>query len=372
MVAGALERRVWTKIGPEILYPNLWILLVGPPGVGKGQSIFPIEKLLWATQNIGMAPDNVNHASLFDAMLAHKRVALVNNITPIEYHSLYVPAKEFGVFFPDYDRMYMQILNNIFDNPPQISVQRVHRGKDELVVTRPMLNILGGTTPSFLAETLPESAWSGGFTARFMMIYCHAGPEHELFQDNVEDQIQEKQLVAQLTKLSNLVGHMVWEPQAAESLKLWYRDKTKEVPTHARLEHYLNRRHMTLAKLAVICGISRTGELVIMQQDFDRALGLLLEAEAKIPDIFRAMVGRSDVMVVQELHLQMYQLYANQPAGKRKSIPASMLWRFLGMRMPSEKIQSIVDLALRSDIIAQAADGGYVPRPKLSLWQIDA
>ena len=45
-VSGAVERRVWVETGKGKLYPNLYTLLVGPPGSGKSQAIKPVKELL--------------------------------------------------------------------------------------------------------------------------------------------------------------------------------------------------------------------------------------------------------------------------------------------------------------------------------------
>jgi hypothetical protein len=375
MVAGGVERRVWTKITPKKLYPSLYVLLVAPPGVGKGESIAPVIDMLRDTKKIKVAPSTVNSASLFDA-LANARKSLIHSPTELEeYHTLFVGAAEFGVFFPAYDNAFLNTINEIFDTMRQISTQRIWRGAEELIIPNPQLNILGGTTPSFLSDFLPENAWSSGFCSRFLMIYANSGPSVNFFEFDTRDAVLEEKIVSQLCHLESMYGHMKWEPDAARELVRWYKgdSKTKPcdpAPTHSKLEHYLKRRPVFLAKLTVVFALSRSGDYVITLKDLDLAKDFLFEAESLMPDIFRDMAGKSDNAVIQELHFWVQRIYGNQPTHQRKGVPAALIYKFLRERLPSEKVEKVLEIAIKSDVLASGGpDGSYIPRPNLDLWR---
>ena len=370
MIGGAVERRVWTKIGQDRLFPNLWCLLVGPPGVGKTQTISKVEDFLYKTKTLALAPSNMNSASMLDALNNAQRTIQGGARVAEEYHALFIAAREFGVFLPEYDRTFMQILNDIFDCPIKTSVQRISRSKDEFIITNPMLNIIAGTTPSFLGEFMPEAAWSGGFTARFLMIYCNTGPKVELFTSHIEDKSLEDIILVQLNRLSTSYGFCKWEVGAVQEFKRWYLSGMEPTPQHSKLEHYLTRRHMLLAKLAMICALSRSGNLIITIEDLDRAKDLLFEAEITIPDIFRDMVGKSDGAVIKELHFFMTKVYISQPSHAKRPIPSASVFRFLKDRIPSEKVEKVLEIAIKSDVIAETG-GGYIPRPITGNWNVD-
>ncbi len=50
-IAAALERNVWAQ-WDRILYPNFYIVLVGPSGVRKGSAMYPAERILKAADII--------------------------------------------------------------------------------------------------------------------------------------------------------------------------------------------------------------------------------------------------------------------------------------------------------------------------------
>ena len=81
-----------------------------------------------------------------------------------------------------------------------------------------------------------------------------------------------------------------------------------------------------------------------------------------MPDIFRAMVGRSDVQIVEELHFFMLALW--NKSGQKPVSPMSVR-HFLHQRVPSDKIERILDSAIGAGVIARVAGTeAFVPRPK--------
>src|SRR5215207_10197519 len=68
-VAGALEQRVWVNpFGPKPVYPNMYIVLVGPPGVGKTVLTNEVEALWNDVPELHVAPHSLSKASMIDKM----------------------------------------------------------------------------------------------------------------------------------------------------------------------------------------------------------------------------------------------------------------------------------------------------------------
>jgi hypothetical protein len=165
-VAGALERKVWIRSSRMILYPNLYTL-VGPPAVGKTVSISQTEALWRATNELHVAPNSITKSGLVDALAAAERkiVRMDKNPPFYEFHSLLIPSREFGVLVPQYEQDFMNHLNDLYDCGP-VFEERRRSIKDNAKIINPQINLLGGTTPSFLQ----------GFCLRALGIRasCHA------------------------------------------------------------------------------------------------------------------------------------------------------------------------------------------------------
>src|SRR5882724_11244346 len=175
-IAGALERRVWVETSRGVLYPNMFCLLVGPPGVGKSNAISIVEELWYSSKKFKVAPNNVTKAALVDALLeADRKIILPNGGGLVEYHCLLTSSSEFGVLVPAHDLEFLSVLNYIYDNPKVYRENRRSLNKN-IEIIHPQITILAGTQPGFLASLLPEEAWSMGFTSRIIMIYAGVPP----------------------------------------------------------------------------------------------------------------------------------------------------------------------------------------------------
>lgn len=370
-LAGALERRVWLRALEHVnTYPNLYVICVGAPGVGK--QVIDLVKELWeevpdpekdSRPLFHVAPDSVSKASLMDSIVRAKRTFLPPSGPPLVYHSLLIAAEEFEFFLPAYDKEFISALNKIFNNPAKHQEVRRTGSVRELELSFPQLNILAGAQPAYFASTFPEEAWNTGLARRIILVYAAETPFVPLFQEREDRSWLRRKLVTGLGRAGQLWGQMRWETAAGSRVAEWHREGGQPQPQHSKLQHYLRSRTMHVLKLSMVSAISRSAELVIKLEDVERAIGWLLAAEHFMPDIFREMVGKSDAQVVEELH---YVVQAWQARNRGKCAPAEFLIDFLHKRVPSEKIEKILWVAKQAGMLVPVA--GTEER----LWQARA
>ena len=358
-VAGALERRVWIETSKGILFPNLFVMLIGPPGVGKSQAISRVDELWNATKGIRVAPDSMTSASMIDCLKDATRIIIgPDGQVKTEFNGLLIAADEFIVFCPAYDLDFLGRLTAIFDNRPRLRVSRKYY-KEEAVVKNPYMTMLTGAQPGILKSLFPDEAWSGGFTSRLIMIYCGEGPQTDLFGEAPSAELP-KELSEHLKLLVKLYGRFFVETNAGNRLQEWWRAGGPPKPIHSKLSYYCTRRGMHALKLSLIASASRDArEMKITLADVERALEWLFEAERNMPDTFRAMVGKSDGEVLRELHYFMWQVFSRS----KKPIHQSTLVNFLADRVPQEKVIRIIELAELGKKIKQVGPRLYEPTP---------
>jgi hypothetical protein len=98
LVGGSLGRRVSARTGKGHVYPNLYTLLVGPPGAGK--SIIEAVKELWQTTRepgakgpaFRVASTSITSASIVDELAKAKFTKVMPSGPPFVYHSLLVAS----------------------------------------------------------------------------------------------------------------------------------------------------------------------------------------------------------------------------------------------------------------------------------------
>lgn len=367
LVGGALGRRVWAlAAGNKRTYTNLYTMLVGPPGSGKG--IIDEVKLLWREarnptggEAFKVAPDSVTRASLIDD-LAKADCVHQPKIGPVFiYHSLLVASEEFQVLLPTFDPGMVSVLNALWNNKEEHHETRRHGPAKDVKISRPQLNILGGMQPSYLAE-FPESTWNTGLIRRILMVYSAGAPIKPLFGTTKGIAHKKQALLDRLGQLSLLYGQMKWTADAANKIATWHIDGGPPTPTHAKLQYYNHSRTEFVIKLAVISAISRTAQFVIELEDVDRGIDWLLQAEKYMPDVFRAMLGKSDMSILEELHYFLMDLWRKQ---KKAPIAKSSIYHFLSSRATSDRIDRLVYIAESSNIIVRVAGTEtWLPRAK--------
>ena len=102
----------------------------------------------------------------------------------------------------------------------------------------------------------------------------------------------------------------------------------------------------------MISSLSRSNSLIVSEEDFRRAQGWLLEAEEVMPDVFREMVGKSDGELIKDLNFYMFALWSKNG---RKPMHESYLINYLITRTTSDRIERIIKMAERANIISRVA-----------------
>lgn len=369
LVAAAAERRIWVQTGGRQTFPNMYIFLVASPGVGK-QIIDDVRDLcIGVTQEgkrilpLHVSPNSMTKAAMVDEIVKAEGQCVGPGGQTMEYHSLYTIEEEAQVLMPAYDSDFLGIVNKLYNNPqaPLTEVRR-HGPVREVCAALPQLNLLLGVQPGWMAGTFPELAWSTGLMSRVIMIYVEEAPNYDFFGQQPDTRPLHRALQKRLLSLARRFGAMEWAPEAIRSISDWSLGGRTPLPTHSKLGNYNARRPMHLTKLALICALSRGADRWVELEDLARAKAWLFEAEGEMPGIFRAMTGKSDMAVIEELHFYLTSLWT---MSKGKAIHQSALYNFLTRFVPGEKVERLIQVAERAGVVARVAGTDtYMPRPK--------
>lgn len=365
IVSAIMERRVWARTKGSNLWPNTYTVLVGPPGVGKSQILSLAENTLRKIPNIFVAPSSLTTASMIDTMvLAKRNITTPGFVEPVqEYNSLQTIASELGVFLPAYDPPFMNTLTKLYDG--EHYEERRRTGKVEhVILEKPILSILGGTTPSYLNSFLPEGAWDQGFTSRTMFIYSADVIHQDIFDEGEEDDYRRElynDLIADLKQMSNTFGRVEWSADCKAALSEWNSRKLPPIPNHPKLTHYNTRRLAHCIKLCIISSMSRSSDRFITVEDFETARAWLLEAEESMNEIFDSMAYAGEGSVINDTWHFISKVYHRD--GK-KPVGEHLIYAYLRDRMPSHNIAKTIEVMVRSKDIQMVGINGlaaYIP-----------
>lgn len=279
VLASAVRRNVWLNQGTYILYPNLYVILVGPPGrVRKSTSIRLGRRLLLGVEGINFSADSITREELIRQLgkisTTSKQAALTIHST--ELSSLIEPS---GI-------KMIQFLTDIYDGDFKWRYSTKGQGKD--TINNPVVNILAATTPSWIADGLPADVVGHGFTSRIVFIYADDRRYLRPFPKEPSGQLI-KDLTADLDHISRLEGPFEWGPGSRDRYSQIYDDIDKSKPDDYRIEGFHNRKDIQVLKVAMLLSISESDDLVLTPGYIDAAYDALNEIEKTMGKTFSAL-----------------------------------------------------------------------------------
>jgi len=300
-IAGALRRKVWIDQKFFQWVANFYIVVVAPPGIVTKSTTANIGmNLLRDVPGIKFGPDVVTWQALIESLSKSGEAVM----DPSDPETLYpmsavtIAVDEFGTFFnPDNSEM-VDVLVSLWDGKRGVFRKLTKTsGKDE--IENPWINIIGCTTPDWIAGRFPQYLVGGGFTSRCVFLYADKKRQFVPYVDEVVppgfDDTRAK-LVSDLERISLMFGEFRLAPDAREWGKAWY-DQHWAGSTPLNTEQYagyLARKQTHIHKLAMVLSASRSSERVISLEILQNAEEMVTAVEQDMPRVF-ARIGQNEI-----------------------------------------------------------------------------
>jgi len=348
-IAAALEQRVWLTTSDQ-LFPNLYTILVGHPGVGKTRTIMSGRKFLAELPEFHIAPTSMKMASLVDALLSAKRTVIHMPNPALEFNSMTLMVDEWTAFMHAFDDELVGGLTTFYD--VVVPYEHHRRGKDiRIKIARPQLSILAGSTPSNLIKFMPDFAWDQGFTSRVILVYSDERFVGDDFATVRRD--LPKEMIHDLKFIYSLSGEFEVSKEYQEAVAEWRLNDEQPRPSHPKLLHYNTRRRTHLYKLSMVACADTSNTLLLTGAHFKMALSWLIEAEMTMPAIFEAGATHIDARVVDEVIDSMHRY--------GKPIPHHRLIHIVARLVPAHAVLKLVEIMWLSGRLKKSDEGYYLP-----------
>lgn len=308
IMSSLMGRRVWMDNEWELprAYPNLYTMLVAPPGVGKDiviswvrkalttlQEYVGVQRKIWASAGTSISPKGIYDA-LNSSDLCEQHFRWNNN--PEHFRSLTFLMGEMSTIMSDYDQRLIGILNELY-NCEAFAADRI-RGQ-EYIIPNPHITMLIGNQPATLFETLPEKAFHMGFTSRLCIFQAFEKVKRQRSKKGTAEPELYKKFIDALHDVTLMAGGFRITREADEWLDTFENDNPYAVPG-SRWVDYNPRRILHIQKLAMICSASERSDRKLEVQHLERALEIMRLYEKDLPHLFDGVVSSEGFSSIYE------------------------------------------------------------------------
>lgn len=291
LISTALQRKVRFELGAITFYPNMYIVLVGPPAARKGTAMDMAYGMLFDL-DVSVAAESTTRESLIQALDEASYNHTTEDGKMYMHNSLTVWAQELTVFLGYNNPTLMSDLADWYDCRKRWVYRTKTQGTND--INGVFVTLFGATTPMLLRATLPMDAIGGGLASRIIFVYEPSMGKIVAFTGRTkeEEQIGEH-LKSDLAKINMLYGKFVMTKSFLDDWVQWYVNQVQNPPfQNPKFEGYLARRATHVAKLCMIVNASRTDKMVIDSIDLEKAIKIIEKTEIKMQETF-AGFGRS-------------------------------------------------------------------------------
>ena len=306
-LAALLRRRVWIYKGDYIrIYPNLYVVLVGPPGCGKNTAIEISEDVMHLRQ-LPLSAESVTREKLIMDIQAQESV--LDFMPADDKYRLASPytilATELSEFLGAGGVGMISFLTDIYSR--NIYEYRT-KNKGSTFVRGPYLNIVAGTTPDWITNYLKDDIISGGFSRRCIFVYETGRIDGDAFP-RITPKMHEawQRVMARSEAISKLSGPFVWHPSAEAFFRAWY--PKRRLARDVNLTGYYETKDIQLLKVAMLVAVSDGNELVLKEEHLVRGLELLGLAETNLARVFQG-IGRNEL---NQVSVKAMDILVNSP-----------------------------------------------------------
>jgi len=367
VISSLLSKKVWISMGTFKIYPNLYTILVGPPGSGKSTGLKIAQGILQSinasslteqedqynekmaqivNDNKGktvkdllfkpkypvpMSADCQTKESLTREMVNYTRtVQDPATLMDFSYTPLSICATEMSQFMSVDPSRMMDFLVTVFD----IDDYEVKtKGAGSEFLPNVFVNLLGCTTPMWIQKWLREDIIGGGFSRRCIFVCEEDDTENVVPFPVVTIEMAQarNRFVDRVPTLISLTGEFKWDPAAKLWYDKWYREGRAALNKQPEfLRAYYRTRHVLVLRVAMILAVSRTLTLKIFIEDLEAADASLIMVEENLEQLFGAL-GRNETAayadkIVRYVMAQPYVSEKNLKIVFYKDMPAKELF----------------------------------------------
>ena len=301
IVAGALERRVWLPWSDTFsFYPNIYVLLVSKPGVGKSVALNKAVDLLHEmnrkASTLNIMPSQVTEAKFIELMgtgrswidrSSGKELMVFQN-------SGYYFASEASNSLRNIFGEFLACLTDFYDCPAFWERATKKDGK-KIVLKNVCMNILAGSTFDYLGKLVSDENIQGGFASRLLyVVHSEKLVRNQRWQNGTTELDKSlrlefrKGLVSDLAEINKMSGPMHADEEFGAAWEAWYPtfEEKRQAYKSEKLQSIVARTNTSVLKVSMLLSAAESDDRVLRLRHWNKAVELVEGLNAFIPEIF--------------------------------------------------------------------------------------
>lgn len=325
LISSCLQRRVWMKSGKRI-WPNQYIFLVAPPGVGKSVTETVKDLLVHYKQD-----GTINKPALEGQELARTKMLFPVSASSTTYAKFVEVLSSNLMWYrgskPAYPHCSVSFvldeITSIFKRDAQdmmtfllegwscvdeYSNETIGRGVN--YVKNMCVNLIGGTQPDKFADMRQVDIVSSGFTRRAVIIFeTKSRSRHFVIPEHTPAQQEARGAILQhMLKLSTLYGEVTMTAEAQAWMNdYWIDERRVRLNKSPYLDNYYVSKNLHIHKTAMALHFGESTDMVIPLQTYQHAIELLGRYERTMHVAFTPK-AKTDVSDVKDDLIRLLEL----------------------------------------------------------------
>lgn len=304
-ISASLRRNSYIDYGKYMIYPNQYIILVGPPAVGKGTAMTPVTDIIKDAQSANPISDRITAEKLVNILsdgFVNTKV-FGGQITSLTDHSALIISTELPIFLQTSEWM-MPLMCDMWEGKP---FSYATKTKSSFVANDICVSLIGGCVPDYIRKLNKDatSAVTGGFTSRCIFVYCSERSKMIAWPSTNGNMNQLKaDLIDDLKDIGNISGEFKFTTDARLLWEQAYKMITVDPFESEVMMGFKGRMKTHIFKTAMALSASSSNNMIISSTQLQQAISLINDIRDKVDITFRA-IGESPMAASQE-RIRMY------------------------------------------------------------------
>jgi hypothetical protein len=306
VLGGVLKNHVYFKDGLYTLYPNQFIILTGPPSIGKGTainyawSLVKESKLAYPLCNT--ISDRVTAPRILQRIaegwpLPPTIAPGGQAVTSLREHTCTLFSTELRVLVTASDWMLEFLCESWDRNTYDYDTKNAGTNLIKNMCT----SLIGGTVPDYLRgmERDVDASIAGGFSSRCLFIFEDKKSKEQAFSQPIEDNPSSYDLYQKLKEdliyiNVNLRGEFKLNADAKIAFSNFYPSISPLPDDSDAMLNFKGRMKAHIFKVAMVLSAATKDSLIITKEDIRGAIWLVSQIQKSLDRVFRG-IGASQL-----------------------------------------------------------------------------